>query len=142
MPLAAPSAALLVSSERWAEASYPVMVYWVSRAPMGRTTIRNPKPWVLPPKKPVLFTVEVNTIEALAWWAGMKARMRTRAAAPKTCHHTEMLLIQARRWLEKMLTTAAVTRMPTKNKKMVFRLPECQLVVKKPSVRWRKVAHP
>ena len=48
----------------------------------------------------------------------------------------------ARRWLEKMLTTAAITRMATKNKKMVFRLPECQLVVKKPSVRSRKVAHP
>ncbi len=81
MPLAAVSAALFVSSERCAEASYPVIVYWVSSAPMGRTTTRNPSPWVLPPKKPVLFTVEVNTDEALAWWCGRKTRMRTMAAA-------------------------------------------------------------
>ena len=37
MPLAAPSAAPWVSSERWAEASNPVIVYWVSRKPSGRT---------------------------------------------------------------------------------------------------------
>ena len=32
------------------------------------------------------------------------------AAAPSTCHHTEMLLKMASRWLEKMLITAAMTR--------------------------------
>src|SRR3954452_15068691 len=36
-PLAAPSAAPLVSSETWAEASYPVCVYIVSRKPSGST---------------------------------------------------------------------------------------------------------
>ena len=37
MPFAAPSAADCVSSDRWAEASKPVIVYCVSRAPMGST---------------------------------------------------------------------------------------------------------
>ena len=32
------------------------------------------------------------------------------AAAPTTCHHTEMLLKMESRWLEKMLTIAASTR--------------------------------
>jgi len=36
-PLAADSAAPLVSSEMWAEASYPVCVYIVSRKPSGST---------------------------------------------------------------------------------------------------------
>ena len=67
MPLAAESAAECVSSDRCAEASYPVMVYWVSRAPMGRMTNRNPTPPVLPPKKPVLLTREVKTDDTLAW---------------------------------------------------------------------------
>ena len=40
MPLAAELPAECVSSDRWAEASYPVMVYCVSRAPMGRTMKR------------------------------------------------------------------------------------------------------
>ena len=109
---------------------------------MGSTTMKNPSPWVFPPKKPVLLTVEVKTIEALAWWWGRKIRMSTIAAAPNTCHHTETLLTRASRWLEKMLIMAAMTRMPMKNRKMVSRLPECQLVEKKPRVRSRKVAQP
>ena len=67
MPLAAESAAECVSSDRWAEASYPVMVYWVSRAPMGRMMKMNPNPLVLPPKNPVLLTHEVKTDDTLAW---------------------------------------------------------------------------
>src|SRR5664280_1658604 len=135
MPLAAEFAALLVSSERWAEASYPVIVYWVSSAPIGRTTIRNPRPWVLPPKKPVLFTVEVKTMEALAWWFGRKMRIRTTAAAPNTCHHTDTLLMMASRWLEKMFTSAASTMMMTKYMKTVSRLPATWLGQKKVNVR-------
>jgi hypothetical protein len=34
---------------------------------MGRITKINPNPLVRPPKNPVLFTVEVKTMEALAW---------------------------------------------------------------------------
>ena len=85
MPLAAESAAEWVSSDRWAEASYPVIVYWVSRAPMGSTMKMKPHPWVFPLKKPVLLTVEVKTMLALAWWWGRKIRMSTMAAAPSTC---------------------------------------------------------
>jgi len=32
------------------------------------------------------------------------------AAAPSTCHQTEMLLKMLSRWLEKMLMTAAMAR--------------------------------
>ena len=67
MPLAAESAAECVSSDRWAEASYPVIVYCVSRAPRGNTMKMKPHPFVFPPKNPVLLTVEVKTILALAW---------------------------------------------------------------------------
>ena len=64
-------------------------------------------PCVCPPKKPVLLTVCVKTDETLAWWSGTKTRISTTAAAPATCHHTEMLFSTASRWLEKMLTSAA-----------------------------------
>ena len=64
------------------------------------------------------------------------------ASAPNTCHHTEVLLKIASRWLEKMLTRDATKRMPRKNRKIVWRLPECQLVKKKPSVASRKMAQP
>ena len=37
MPFAAPSAAPWVSSDRWADASKPVIVYWVRRKPSGST---------------------------------------------------------------------------------------------------------
>ncbi len=67
MPLAAELAAECVSSDRWAEASYPVMVYWVSKAPMGKMMKRKPIPPVFPPKKPVLLTREVKTDDTLAW---------------------------------------------------------------------------
>ena len=35
------------------------------------------------------------------------------AAAPATCHQTEMLFRIASKWLEKMFTTEAMTRMTT-----------------------------
>ena len=46
------------------------------------------------------------------------------------------------RWLEKMLTREAMNRIPRKNRKIVWRLPECQLVKKNPRVRSKKVAQP
>ena len=42
---------------------------------------------------------------------GTRNRIAMTAVAPATCHHTEMLLMMANRWLEKILMTAAVTRM-------------------------------
>ena len=38
---------------------------------------------------------------------------RITIAAPATCHHTEMLLTTASRWLRKMFITAASTRITT-----------------------------
>ena len=49
------------------------------------------------------------------WWvSGTKIRTRITIAAPATCHHTEMLLTTASRWLRKMFITAASTRITTK----------------------------
>ena len=61
MPWAAALDADAVSSERWADASKPVIVYWVSRKPNG--TIANQKPKVLvdPSLKPELLKRSVNT---------------------------------------------------------------------------------
>ena len=38
MPIAADREAFLVSSLMWAEASYPVIVYWAIRSPIPNTT--------------------------------------------------------------------------------------------------------
>ena len=77
-----------------------------------------------PLKKPVLLTTCVKTIDALAWWLGTRNRIRITAAAPATCHHTEMLFRIASRWLEKMLMIAAITRMTMKYRKIRSRSPE------------------
>ena len=50
MPLAAAIDAVEVSSERWADASKPVIVYCVSRKPNGTTANQNPALVVLPPE--------------------------------------------------------------------------------------------
>src|SRR6516164_5844379 len=97
MPLAAALAALLVSSDRCADASYPVMVYWVRITEMGSTTNNQPRPEVAPPNIPLLLIVLAKTSEKLAWWLGTKTRIAITAAAPRTCHHTETLLMTASR---------------------------------------------
>ena len=48
--------------------------------------------------------------------------MRMTAAAPTTCHHTEMLLMTANRWLEKMLMIADSARMTTNMANTLVRL--------------------
>src|ERR1700736_4579344 len=100
MPLAAPSAALFVSSDKCAEESYPVMVYWVRITEMGSTKSSQPHPDVAPPNMPLLLMVLANTSEKLACCAGTRNRIRMTAAAPATCHQTETLLMTASRWLE------------------------------------------
>src|SRR6195952_2388631 len=122
IPLAAAPAALLVSSDRWAEASYPVIVYWVRMAEMGSTKSSQPAPLVAPLNMPVLLIVLAKTSCRLAWWAGTRTRMRMTAAAPATCHQTETLLSTASRWLEKMLMTEAMTRMITNMMNTLVRL--------------------
>ena len=49
MPFAAALDASAVSSERWAHASNPVIVYCVSRKPKGTIANQNPRLLVLPP---------------------------------------------------------------------------------------------
>ena len=44
------------------------------------------------------------------------------AAAPATCHHTEMLLMTASRCDEKMLMSAETARMTTNMMKVLVRL--------------------
>src|SRR3954453_17827459 len=51
-PCAAPFAALRVSSEMCADASYPVCVYIVSRKPCDRMNNQNQPPLVAPPSQP------------------------------------------------------------------------------------------
>ena len=99
-----------------------MIVYWVRMAEIGSTNSRKPKPVVEPPNMPVLLMVFANTSEKLACCSGRKIRIRITAAAPATCHHTEMLLMTASRWLEKMLMIAEIARMTTNNTKMRVRL--------------------
>src|SRR5690349_12257831 len=113
MPLAAALAALLVSSDRCADASYPVIVYCVRIAAIGSTKNRKPQPDVEPPNMPLLLIVLANTSPRLACCSGSTHSNRITTAAPATCHHTEMLLMMASRWLEKMLMMADMARMAT-----------------------------
>ena len=61
MPLAAPVAAESVSSERWAQASKPVIVYCVSRKPNGMTAKKKKRLLVLPSENPELLNRSVKT---------------------------------------------------------------------------------
>ena len=88
-----------------------MIVYWVRIAEIGSTNSSQPNPEVDPPNIPLLLMVLANTSEKLACCSGTRNRMPITAAAPTTCHHTEMLLMTASRWLEKMLMIATTTRM-------------------------------
>ena len=61
MPLAAAFEAAAVSSDRWAHASNPVIVYCVSRKPNGTTANQNARLVVLPSAYPELLNRSVNT---------------------------------------------------------------------------------
>ena len=61
MPLAAAIDADSVSSDRWAQASKPVIVYCVSRKPNGTMANQKPKLDVLPSPKPELLNRSVKT---------------------------------------------------------------------------------
>ncbi len=61
MPLAAAIEADSVSSERWAHASNPVIVYWVSRKPNGTTANQKARLVVLPSLYPELLNRSVKT---------------------------------------------------------------------------------
>ncbi len=61
MPLAAALDASAVSSDRWAQASKPVIVYCVSRNPNGTMKNQNATVLVLPSPYPELLNRSVNT---------------------------------------------------------------------------------
>src|SRR3954468_7073853 len=122
MPLAAAPAALMVSSDGCADASEPVIVYWVRIAAIGSTNSRKPQPDEEPPNMPLLLIVLANTSPKLACWSGMAHRITITAAAPATCHHTDTLLMIASRWDEKMLMSAEIARMTTNITKVRVRL--------------------
>ena len=89
---------------------------------MGSTNSSKPQPEVAPPNIPLLLMVVANTSPKLACCSGTRNRIRITAAAPTTCHHTEMLLMTASRWLEKMLMSAEIARMITKRMNVLVRL--------------------
>ena len=84
MPFAAPLAAPWVSSDRWAEASKPVIVYCVSRKPSGSTYHQN-----IPCPKPELLIVSVNTKSTLWWVSGTKASTSTCADTASNARHSD-----------------------------------------------------
>src|SRR6185312_11066530 len=94
MPIAAARDALRVSSLMWADASYPVIVYWDIRRPMPNTTqyigLAKLVPW-----NPEKFSVSVNTKLSDLWWSGTTIRTPTMTTTPAMCHQAEMLLICA-----------------------------------------------
>src|SRR6478736_2909618 len=120
MPFAADCAASWVSSERCTEASNPVIVYWVRMKPNGMITNQNTPELVEPSDHPDPLNLSVKTWDMLRWSSGTKIRTATSTVAPTTCHHTEMLLSSASRWLEKMLITVISARMITKKRKTRF----------------------
>lgn len=120
-----------------------MIVYCVRITEIGSTTSSQPAPEVAPPNMPLLLIVLAKTSEKLAWWLGTKIRMPMTAAAPKTCHHTETLLMIASRWLEKMLISAEMPRMATKMTNVRVRLyPASQSALRVPKVRSMNVAQP
>src|SRR6478735_7447221 len=120
MPCAAAFAAPCVSSERCTEASKPVIVYWVRMKPNGMITNQKAIELVDPSDHPDPLNLSVNTWLMLRCWSGTKMSTRMSTEAPTTCHHTEMLLNSASRWLEKMLITVMIIRIATKNRKTRF----------------------
>ena len=99
-----------------------MIVYWVRIAAIGRQKNRKPKLEVEPPNMPLLLMVLAKTSLKLACCSGTRNRIRITAAAPATCHHTEMLLMTANRWLEKMLMIAEAARMMTNRMNVRVRL--------------------
>ena len=112
-PSRPPSAAPWVSSDRWAEASKPVIVYCVSRKPQRQHASRTSS-CSCSAEAGVVDALGEHEADALVRGRARRSGPGSRSRAPATCHHTEMLLMIASRWLRKMFSTAASTRMTTK----------------------------
>ncbi len=91
-PLAAPIAAPLVSSEMWAEASYPVCVYDGEQEAEREDVEPEVPPLIAPSKKPELLYRSPKTKLTLWWSSGTMISTRMITATPATCQNTEMLL--------------------------------------------------
>src|SRR3954467_15841173 len=102
MPCAAAFDAPVVSSDKCAEASNPVIVYCVRITPSG-TTYRKNFRLLVPPEKPQLLIQCVKTNEALWCELGAKIRNSTTPAAPATCGAAEPLFQYESTWLGKRL---------------------------------------
>ena len=71
---------MCVSSDMWAEASYPVNVYCAIRSPIMKTNHGTPSvDW---------FLNVVKTNDAEAWWLGTKKSTAAMIRTPPMCHHT------------------------------------------------------
>ena len=111
-PWAADFAAPCVSSEMCARgvvARDRVLREQEARA-AARTTRTSPLP------KPELLRRSVKTKSALACLSGTMIRIATITATPSTCHHTEMPLRRATRWLPAMFTITCSARMIAKSR--------------------------
>ena len=88
----------------------------------------------------------VKTNLADAWWSGTKIRTSRITATPMTCHHTEMPLILATRWLPAMFTRAWKARMITKSQNVPEKkspeTPLNRLKLNAPKVTFMNVAQP
>src|SRR5271169_6515218 len=78
MPRGAEMSALWVSSDMWAEASYPVKVYCAIRSPIMKTNQGTPSV--------DSFSNFVKTKDAEAWWLGTKKRTTAIVSTPRMCH--------------------------------------------------------
>src|ERR1700751_2449030 len=110
MPCAAALAALVVSSERCAEASKPVIVYWVRIPPSG-TTYRKNLRLLVPPENPELLIQCVNTKDALWCELGPKIRISTIADAPTMCQYADELFQYDRMCAGNRLMNTWIARM-------------------------------
>jgi hypothetical protein len=116
MPLAAAVEADAVSSDRWAQASKPVIVYCVSRKPNGTTANQKPSSRCCRRVAGVVEPLGEDVAERLVL-VGHEDQDQHDAEAPTTCHHTETLFMIAIRWLLKMFSTEITTRTARKMKK-------------------------
>lgn len=92
----------------WAEASYPVKVYWAISRP-SRTTY-TPLP------QPVLLTNSPNTKDVDWCLSGTKASAPTMTPTPSTCHHTLTLLRRATIRTPKVFSSPCSTRIPANSR--------------------------
>ncbi len=99
-----------------------MIVYCVSRNPIGTRYRKKKRPLFEPPLKPELLIRLPNTKLKFWWLSGTKMSRPMITAVPTTCHQTETLLITASRWVLKMLRITVRRRMIRKSPKVSARM--------------------